>query len=116
MKRLLMIGFLVLHLIALWPEVESPCIAQDKFPTKPISLLVGFAPGGGADVPLRYLAPLVSKKLGQPVVVINREGGGGAVSLTELKYSTPEGHTIAFLAMLTRSEQAKLANLLEKPL
>lgn len=97
MKRFLMIGFLLVSFLSVW-VVAIPCIAQEKFPTKTITLLVGFGPGGTGDLPLRYLAESASKSLKQPVVVVNREGGGGTVALGELKNSKPDGYTIAFMS------------------
>ncbi len=72
--------------------------AEDKFPSEPITLIVGFAPGGTGDLPLRYLGETASKKLGQPVIVINKPGAGGAVALGEVKNAKPDGYTIAFLS------------------
>lgn len=78
--------------------VLAPAAAQDRFPSKPITLLVGYAPGGTSDLSMRYLAESASKRLGQPVVVVNKEGGGGVVALAELKNTKPDGYTIAFMA------------------
>lgn len=72
--------------------------AQEKFPSKPITVIVGFAPGGLADVPVRYMAQHVSKKLGQPVLVVNKEGSGGAIALSMLKKADPDGYTIGHFA------------------
>jgi len=72
--------------------------AQESYPSKPITLLVGYAPGGTSDTSMRYLANSASKYLGQRVMVVNKEGAGGVVSLSELKSAKPDGYTIAFLA------------------
>lgn len=72
--------------------------AQESYPSKPITLLVGYAPGGTSDTSMRYLANSASKYLGQRVTVLNKEGAGGIVSLSELKNAKPDGYTIAFLA------------------
>jgi tripartite-type tricarboxylate transporter receptor subunit TctC len=63
--------------------------AASQFPTKPIKLLVGFGAGGGTDVISRKIAAEMEKVLGQPVVVINKPGGGGLVSWKELVASKP---------------------------
>ncbi len=97
MQRLLMIGLLVVSSFVEW-TLASPCIGEEKFPTRPITFLVGFAPGGTADLPIRYLAEFASKILGQPVTVVNREGGGGAVALGELKNAKPDGYTVGFMS------------------
>jgi len=76
----------------------SSVSAQDNFPSKPITLLVGYAPGGTSDLSMRYLAEAASKRLGQPVVVVNKPGAGGVLSLSELKAAKPDGYTISFFA------------------
>lgn len=55
--------------------------AESTWPTRPLSWLVGFAPGGSADVMTRIAADKLSKKLGQPVVVENRPGASGSIAL-----------------------------------
>jgi tripartite-type tricarboxylate transporter receptor subunit TctC len=96
-KRFLEIAFFLISFFTVWAGAIH-CFAQEKFPAKPISLIVGFAPGGTGDLPLRYLADLASKKLGQPMLVVNREGGGGTVALTEITNAKPDGYTIGFLS------------------
>jgi tripartite-type tricarboxylate transporter receptor subunit TctC len=64
------------------------------FPTKPIRMLVGFAPGGPADVMARLLAPRMSIALGQPVVVDNRPGAGGTIAARATAESDADGHTL----------------------
>ncbi len=97
MKRFLMIGFLLVSFFVVW-VAAIPCFAQEKFPSKPITLVIGYGPGGAGDMPLRYLAESASKRLGQPIVIINKEGGGGTVALGELKNAKPDGYTIAFMS------------------
>ena len=58
--------------------------AQGPFPSKPVQLVVPFAPGGGADRSWRMFAPFLSAELGQPVNVINIEGGGGWVAWQQM--------------------------------
>jgi tripartite-type tricarboxylate transporter receptor subunit TctC len=97
MKRFLMIGFILVSFLSVW-VVVSPCVAQEKFPTKPITLLIGYPPGGTGDLPLRCLAEFASKTLNQPVVVINKTGASGALALGELKNAKPDGYTIGFFS------------------
>jgi len=97
MKKMIMMGLFLGSFFTVW-MATTLCIAQEKFPTKPITLMVGFAAGGTGDLPLRFLAEPASKALGQPVVVINKVGGGGTVALGELKNSKPDGYTICFLS------------------
>jgi tripartite-type tricarboxylate transporter receptor subunit TctC len=95
-NRLFRTGMLI-SIIAI-STLFFPVYAQESYPSKPISLLVGYAPGGTSDTSMRYLANSASKYLGQRVTVINKEGAGGVVSLVELKNAKPDGYTIAFLA------------------
>jgi tripartite-type tricarboxylate transporter receptor subunit TctC len=69
--------------------------AHAAFPEKPITLVVPYGPGGGTDLSARILAPAMEKILGQPVVVENKAGGGGAVALGQLFAAEPDGYTIA---------------------
>jgi tripartite-type tricarboxylate transporter receptor subunit TctC len=72
----------------------TPAFAQ-AFPSRPIQMLVGFAPGGGADVVARVLGPHLAQELGQPVVVENRPGVGGNVATRYLATEAKaDGHTI----------------------
>ena len=67
--------------------------AQD-YPTKPITMIVPFPPGGVADIVGRPLAVVMEKSLKQPVVVVNRTGAGGAVGMAAVAKSAPDGYTI----------------------
>jgi tripartite-type tricarboxylate transporter receptor subunit TctC len=68
--------------------------AQAQYPTRPITMIVPFPPGGVADIVGRPLAASMEKTLGQPVVVVNRPGAGGAVGMTAAARSDPDGYTI----------------------
>ena len=68
--------------------------AQDAYPTKPITMIVPFPPGGVADIVGRPLAAGMEKALRQPVVVVNRTGAGGAVGMAAVARSAPDGYTI----------------------
>ncbi len=67
--------------------------AQD-WPSRPIRVLVGFAPGGTADLAARLPAEGVSRELGQPVVIENRPGGSGSVAIEALIRGVPDGYTL----------------------
>jgi tripartite-type tricarboxylate transporter receptor subunit TctC len=64
------------------------------FPTKPITLIVPYSAGGASDLSARPLADAASKILGQPIVVVNRPGGGGAVGAAEVARANPDGYTL----------------------
>jgi tripartite-type tricarboxylate transporter receptor subunit TctC len=64
------------------------------FPTKPITLICPFSPGGSTDVVLRAIAPAVSKELGQPVVIENRPGAAGTLGAGLMVNARPDGYTL----------------------
>ncbi|RUT34681.1 tripartite tricarboxylate transporter substrate binding protein [Arsenicitalea aurantiaca] len=74
--------------------VSGTAIAQD-FPTRPIQLVVPFGQGGATDQVARMIVPALEEELGQPVVIINQPGAGGAVGLANLAVARPDGYTIA---------------------
>jgi tripartite-type tricarboxylate transporter receptor subunit TctC len=65
-----------------------------SYPTKPVTMIVPFPPGGVADIVGRPLAASMEKALGQPVVIVNRTGAGGAIGMTAAARAAPDGHTI----------------------
>ena len=68
--------------------------AQDAYPSRPITLLVPFPPGGSADTVIRPIAQKVADALKQPVVIDNRPGGGGNVAAVATKQAPPDGYTL----------------------
>jgi tripartite-type tricarboxylate transporter receptor subunit TctC len=72
----------------------SQVVAQSAYPSKPITMIVPFPPGGVADIVGRQLAATMEKSLKQPVVVVNRTGAGGAVGMGAAARSAPDGYTI----------------------
>ena len=69
-------------------------LAQASFPTKPIRLIVGFAPGGGTDIVARAIAPKMSEILGQSVIVENKSGAAGTIAADQIAKSTPDGYNL----------------------
>jgi tripartite-type tricarboxylate transporter receptor subunit TctC len=72
--------------------------AQPKFPSKPITLIVPFAPGGVADLTARAVAEPMSKSLGQTIVVDNRPSAGSIVASQAVARATPDGHTLLLMS------------------
>lgn len=68
--------------------------AHAAWPDRPIRLLVGFAPGGATDIVARLIAPALSARLGQTVVVENRGGAGGNIAAEALARADADGHTL----------------------
>ncbi|WP_248925835.1 tripartite tricarboxylate transporter substrate binding protein [Paenibacillus hamazuiensis] len=69
------------------------------FPTKPISLIVPFAAGGGTDTTARALAKSAEKILKQPITVVNKTGGGGSVGMTEGSNAKNDGYTVTVITV-----------------
>jgi tripartite-type tricarboxylate transporter receptor subunit TctC len=70
--------------------------AKAEWPEKAIEFVIPFGAGGGADTEGRMIAKAMSKVLGQPVVPVNKPGGGGAITYTYVKNSKPDGYTVAW--------------------
>jgi tripartite-type tricarboxylate transporter receptor subunit TctC len=68
--------------------------AQSSFPSRPIKLVVGFAPAGAADFVSRTLGEPLSRALGQPIVIDNRPGAGSSIAAEYVAKSAPDGYTL----------------------
>lgn len=75
-------------------------VSQD-WPTRPIKILVGAAPGGGMDVLARTVIEPAAKELGVPLVIENRSGGGGMVATNAVMQAAPDGYTLLVGAIAT---------------
>jgi tripartite-type tricarboxylate transporter receptor subunit TctC len=84
-----LLGFAALHGQAL----DSQALAEE-FPTRPITLMVPLAPGGGLDFVARIIGQKLSERLGKPVLVENRPGGGTVVAAVALAKAPPDGYTL----------------------
>lgn len=75
----------------------GPVAAQDKFPTRPIEIIVPTPPGGGTDIAIRLLSEMAGPILGQKVVVVNKPGGGGMIGMAQVTQAKPDGYTLGGL-------------------
>src|SRR5699024_10993411 len=85
-------------------------MAADAFPSRPVTLVVPWAAGGGSDILMRMLADAASEPLGQPIVVMNRPGAGGSIGLREVADSDPDGYTVGMMAAGFLAEQYNSPN------
>ena len=69
-------------------------LAQDKWPSKPIKLMIGFPPGGGADAMGRLVGAKLGDRLGQPVIIDNKTGATGTICSDIVAKSAPDGYTL----------------------
>ena len=77
--------------------------AAQSYPTKPVRLVVPFAPGGGVDVTARILAQALTQRVGQSFIVENRAGASGAIGTEFVAKSTPDGYTLLVGSQTTQS-------------
>jgi tripartite-type tricarboxylate transporter receptor subunit TctC len=71
-----------------------PGPAAAAWPERPITIIVPYGPGGGADIAARAYARVLEEQLGQPAVIVNRPGAGGGIGFAALRRAAPDGHTI----------------------
>src|SRR5262249_7811476 len=90
MKTLL--GFSLLALVAL--DAAGGCASAQTYPTRPVTFVVPFAPGGGTEFLARLLGQRLEQRLGQPVGMGNWAGGGGGDRGASLARAAPDGYTI----------------------
>jgi len=74
--------------------VVAAAAGAQNFPSRPVTLTVGFAPGGGTDTAARVIAQKLSENLGQSVVVDNKAGAGGNIAAQHIATAAPDGYTI----------------------
>ena len=91
LSRRVAMGLAALCLLA------QPVLAQD-FPSKPVRIIVPFAPGGSADVFGRFIAQRLQDSLGQSVVIDNRPGGGSLIGTDAVAKAAPDGYTLLLMS------------------
>jgi len=87
-------SFLLVTLIFLSAFIHSFSFAQEKWPSKTITMVVPFPPGGVADTVARPVAEAMSRQLGQPIIIENKAGAGGGVGMAYVSKAKPDGYTI----------------------
>jgi len=83
----------VLFILALF---LVPTVQAQNYPTKPVRVIVAWAPGGGTDSLARLIMPRVAERLGQQAIVDNRPGAGGFIGAEVAAKASPDGHTLFF--------------------
>jgi tripartite-type tricarboxylate transporter receptor subunit TctC len=83
-------------IVTMWLALplSSALAQQDYFPSRPISIVIPFTPGGSADVLMRLVGQKLSESVKQPVLLDNRPGGGGNVGALAVKLAPPDGYTL----------------------
>ena len=99
-RRTLVSSTLQLSILVLGMGLSAFASAQ-SFPTKPIRLIVPFAPGGSTDIIARAVGDALGSQLGQPVIVENKAGGGGSVGALEVMRAPKDGYTIGMATVST---------------
>ncbi len=79
-----------------WAPAAAAQPQAQAWPTKPLRIVVPFPPGGANDQVARTMGPLLAARLGQPVTIENRPGGGSNLGMEAVARSEPDGHTILF--------------------
>lgn len=87
----------------------APAVAQDTFPSRPISLVVPFSAGSTTDIAARAVAQKMSQNMGHPVVVDNKAGANGAIGSNHVARARPDGYTLVVASAATHTVGAALA-------
>ena len=89
MKRLILTLVSTLAVV-----LGGPAMAQDKYPSKPVKIVVPYAPGGGTDITARLFGDQMKNSLGQQFVVENKPGAFGILAIEEMARAKPDGYTL----------------------
>ena len=95
--------------------LAAPLAQAQNFPSKPLHMLVGFAPGGANDILARIVSARMAETLGQPVVVENKPGASGLIAAEALAKSAPDGYTLMLGSTGTQTMAPHLSRLSYDP-
>ena len=98
-------------LAALTTSIAVPQARAQDFPSKPLTLMVGFAEGGPNDILGRLIARALTARLGQPVQVVNRPGASGNIATDAVAKAAPDGHTLLLIGPANAINTSLFANL-----
>ena len=96
--------------------VARPAWAQDKYPSRPIKIIVPFPPGGGVDLTARLLMEPLSKELGQTIIIENKGGAGGVIGVEAMSHAPADGYTLSLTGAGTVTAGPHLRKLPYEPL
>lgn len=78
---------------------SAPAMSAQDYPARPIRMVIGFAPGGTSDIVARILAPKLTERFRQPIVIDNRPGAGSAIASHIAAKAAPDGHTLVMISL-----------------
>ena len=107
MRKLIKLGIALGTLVQM---AFTPAVAADPYPSKPIRMVVAFAPGGSADINARSVGQQLAKELGGTIVVDNKGGAGGNLGAQEAKRAAPDGYTLFYATSAVVLAPALYAN------
>ncbi len=87
---------IVMLMSALWVAAAGAAAARDKYPARPIKVLVPYAPGGAVDIVARIVTEEMRQTLGQPFVIENKPGAYGILAIQDMARAAPDGYTLMF--------------------
>lgn len=102
-----MIRTFVLLLLGLFALVTP--VHADEYPSKSITVIIPYGPGGGTDLTMRMIEEPASRKLGQKLVLVNRPGGAGVAGHFQLTKAAPDGYTLAIVGLGSTAVQPHIS-------
>lgn len=86
--------FITLIAIAAMLCLSATAFAAAKYPTKPITVIIPFAAGGGTDTQARLFLKYMEDQMGKPMVIVNRPGAGGEIGMTQISKAKADGYPL----------------------